>query len=73
VGVFSAVACLTIAADDTAPMDMHVAVLVLRAATKRKGPAHAAIAAGVDAVPYVVGKPGHGEQPCARSSAVGTL
>ena len=72
-GVFSAVACFTTAADDTAPSEKHVAVLTLRAAIKINGPAHAAIAADDVAVPYVVGKPAHGVQPCATSSSAGTL
>lgn len=67
------VACVTIAFVDTAPMEKQVAVLILRAATKRYGPAQAAIAAGVEYVAYVTGKPTHGVQPCASSSAIGTL
>ena len=70
VGTLSVVGCLTTAAVDTAPIAKHVAALDWRAATKRKGPAQALMGA----VPlYRTGKPLHGVQPFARSSAVGTL
>ena len=49
-GTLSAVAPVTAATLDTAPMEKQEAVLVLRAATNKNGPGHAAIAAGVDAV-----------------------
>jgi hypothetical protein len=73
VGTLSEVGCLTTAAVDTAPSAKHVAALVWRAATKRNGPAHTLIVAGVTAVLYEMGKPLQGVQPCARSSALGTL
>jgi hypothetical protein len=73
VGVFSGVAALTTAAAATAPSEKHVAVLTLRAATKRNGPEHGVMEAAAVAALYVVGKPLHGVQPCAVSSATGTL
>ena len=47
-GTLITVAPVTAATLDTAPMEKHVAVLILRAATNRYGPGHAAMAAGVD-------------------------
>jgi hypothetical protein len=45
-GTLSAVAPVTAAALDTAPMEKQEAVLVLRAATNKNGPGHAAMVAG---------------------------
>ena len=49
-GTLSAVAPVTAATLATAPMEKQLAVLILRAATNKNGPEHAAMAAGVDAV-----------------------
>ena len=56
-----------------ADIERHVAVLTFRAPTTKKGPAQAEIAAGALTVAYVVGKPGHKEQPWAARSDTGKL
>ena len=56
-----------------AAIERHVAVLTFRAPTTKKGPAQAAIVAGALTVAYVVGKPGHREQPWAARSDTGKL
>jgi len=73
IGTLIVVGCVAIAAVVTAPIDEQVAVLIMRAETKRNGPAHAAICAGVENVEYGNGKPGHIVQPCDVSKDVGTL